>query len=108
MVAQDVIFSDFELQVEDVEVFSFGATNVPLAENRGSQIDNTTSDTATKLHSKSWSSASLEELLGLHLVCCSPNYLRKVHMDQWSRRIVKEIRQVWLRAQNDCTPLTAQ
>ena len=33
MVAQDVILSDFELQVEDVEVFSFDATNVPLAED---------------------------------------------------------------------------
>jgi hypothetical protein len=33
MVAQDVIFCDFELEVEDIEIFSLDATNVPLAKN---------------------------------------------------------------------------
>jgi hypothetical protein len=33
MMAQDVIFCDSELEVEDIEVFSFDATNVPLAED---------------------------------------------------------------------------
>jgi hypothetical protein len=33
MVSQDVSFCDFELEVEDIKVFSFDATNVPLAEN---------------------------------------------------------------------------
>jgi hypothetical protein len=35
MMAQDVIFCDFEFEVEDVEILSFDASNVPLAENAG-------------------------------------------------------------------------
>jgi hypothetical protein len=33
VVAQDVTFCDFELEVEDIEIFSFDATNVSFAEN---------------------------------------------------------------------------
>ena len=33
MVAQDVVFCDFEVEVEDIKIFSFDATNVPLAED---------------------------------------------------------------------------
>jgi hypothetical protein len=33
MMAQDVVFGNFELEIEDVEVFPFDATNVSLAEN---------------------------------------------------------------------------
>jgi len=33
MVTQDVILCDLELEVEDVKIFPFDATNVPFAEN---------------------------------------------------------------------------
>jgi hypothetical protein len=35
MMAQNVVFCDSELEAEDIEIFSFDATNVPLAENAG-------------------------------------------------------------------------
>jgi len=31
--AQDVIFCDSELEVEDIEIFSFDSTDITLAEN---------------------------------------------------------------------------
>lgn len=33
MVDQQIVFRDLQLKVENVEVFPFNATNVPLAEN---------------------------------------------------------------------------
>jgi hypothetical protein len=33
MMTQDVIFCDSKLKVENIEIFSFDATNVSLAEN---------------------------------------------------------------------------
>jgi hypothetical protein len=33
MMGQQVVFRDLELKVENVEVFPFNATNVPLAED---------------------------------------------------------------------------